>query len=292
MSASARPAASHGLRRSYDVVVSNPTPAEQQYLHGHHESVLRVHSRRTVENSAAYLAPHLSPELHLLDVGSGPGTITKDFARRLHAGRVVGIDAGAEIVARTQAEARDEGLANLEYRTGDVYALDFADNTFDVVHAHQVLQYMADPVAALREMRRVTKPGGLVAVRDVDYGGVRWFPWIDGIEEWRDLYEKVARRGGGEPDAGPQLLDWAQRAGFEQVTATATIWCFADQGERDWWGGSWADRALHSDFARQAVEWGLATPEDLQRISDAWRAWTAAPNGLFNMPHNEILARA
>ena len=94
--------------------------ADQEiYTHGHAESVLRSHTSRTVANSAAYLIPHLRPDLHLLDVGSGPGTITMDFARRLPEGRVVGIDPGEEIVARTQAEASAQGLGNLEFRTGD-----------------------------------------------------------------------------------------------------------------------------------------------------------------------------
>ena len=74
--------------------MSHPT-----YTHGHHESVLRSHRWRTVENSAAYLIPHLRPGLSLLDVGCGPGTITADFAGRLAPGRVCGIDPSADVVA-------------------------------------------------------------------------------------------------------------------------------------------------------------------------------------------------
>ncbi len=50
--------------------------------------------------------------------------------------------------------------SNVRFATGDVYALDFDDASFDVVHAHQVLQHLQDPVAALRELRRVLRPGG------------------------------------------------------------------------------------------------------------------------------------
>jgi hypothetical protein len=63
--------------------MSEPTAPRATYTHGHHESVLRSHAWRTVENSAAYLVPHLRPGLSLLDVGSGPGTITVDLAERL-----------------------------------------------------------------------------------------------------------------------------------------------------------------------------------------------------------------
>jgi ubiquinone/menaquinone biosynthesis C-methylase UbiE len=62
------------------------------YTHGHAEPVLQSHRWRTVENSAAHLAPHLRPGLDVLDVGCGPGTITVDIARRVAPGRVVGLD--------------------------------------------------------------------------------------------------------------------------------------------------------------------------------------------------------
>jgi ubiquinone/menaquinone biosynthesis C-methylase UbiE len=62
----------------------------------------------------------------------------------------------------------------------------------DVVHAHQVLQHVDDPVQALREMRCVCKPGGLVAVRDSDYLGFTWFPEVSAFDEWMRLYQQAA----------------------------------------------------------------------------------------------------
>ena len=139
------------------------------YTHGHHESVLRSHKWRTAENSAAYLLPHLAEDAKVLDVGCGPGTITAGLADRVPRGHVTGIDAAQEVI--DQASAAAGGRGNLDFATGDVYALDYPDDSFDVVHAHQVLQHVGDQVSALREMRRVTRPGGLVAVRDADFGG-------------------------------------------------------------------------------------------------------------------------
>ncbi|MGJ3561710.1 class I SAM-dependent methyltransferase [Streptomyces sp. INA 01156] len=74
------------------------------------------------------------------------------------------------------ATAAGRGLTNTAFTVGDVHALDFPDDTFSVVHAHQVLQHVGDPVRALREMMRVTRPGGFVAVRDADYAAMTWYP--------------------------------------------------------------------------------------------------------------------
>src|ERR1700731_1587355 len=143
-----------------------------RYTHGHHESVLRSHLWRTAENSAAFLLPHLTGDATLLDVGCGPGNITADLASRLKNGVVVGIDQSPDVIAQATRNFPPAAHANLEFREGNVYRLEFDDAFFDVVYVHQVLQHLSDPVAALKEMRRVLKPSGLLAARDADFGGV------------------------------------------------------------------------------------------------------------------------
>lgn len=259
------------------------------YTHGHHESVLRSHRWRTVENSAAYLLPHLRAGRSVLDVGCGPGTITADLAARVAPGTVTAVEVTDQALALARAEAAARSQANIEFVACDVHALGFPDDTFDVVHAHQVLQHVADPVQALREMRRVCKPGGIVAARDSDYAAFAWYPLLPALDEWMDLYQRVARTNGGEPDAGRRMLAWARQAGLTDVTATSSTWCFATPEDRAWWGGMWADRILKSDMARHALASGAATEEDLRRISEGWREWTAAEDGWMSLLHGEIL---
>ena len=258
------------------------------YTHGHHESVLRSHRWRTAENSAAYLLPHLRAQQRLLDVGCGPGTLTVDLAARVTS--VTALEQTAEALDLARVEAERQGARAVEFRVADVHALPFDDGEFDVVHAHQVLQHVADPVQALREMRRVTRPGGIVAVRDSDYAAFAWFPQLTALDHWAALYQRCARANGGEPDAGRRLLSWAQAAGFSDVTPTASVWCFATPEDRAWWGGMWADRILSSDMATQALAAGFATQADLEAISEAWLAWAAAPDGWLTIPHGEIVA--
>jgi len=259
------------------------------YTHGHAESVLRSHRTRTAENSAAYLLPYLKPEHRLLDVGAGPGTITADLAGMVH--EVLAVEISEEAAEITRAGLRERGVGNVEVVVADVHDLDLDDNTFDVVHAHQVLQHLGDPVRALREMRRVAKPGGLIAARDVDYGGMDWYPDSPVLDEWRRLYLAVARGNGGDPRAGRRLHVWAREAGCTDVTCSSSNWTYATEAERAWWGGLWADRTVKSSYAATATEGGYATAEDLERIAEGWRAWAADEDGWWLCPHGEILCR-
>ena len=137
-----------------------------RYTHGHHDSVLRSHRWRTVENSAAYAIPVLVPGARVLDVGCGPGTITADIAERVAPGEVVAVDLAGDVLAEAAEHARARGAGNVRFEQHDVYRLPYDDGAFDVVHAHQTLQHLRDPVRALREMRRVCRPDGAVAARD------------------------------------------------------------------------------------------------------------------------------
>ncbi|MFE2382957.1 class I SAM-dependent methyltransferase [Streptomyces misionensis] len=261
------------------------------YTHGHHESVLRSHTWRTAANSAGYLLGSLKPHMRILDIGCGPGTITADLAELVPDGRVTGVDQAPGVLEQARRTAAARGLDNVDFAVADVHALDYPDDTFCVVHAHQVLQHVGDPVQALREMRRVTRPGGFIAVRDADYAAMTWYPAVPGLDDWLELYERVARANGGEPDAGRRLVSWARAAGLRDITATSGTWTFATEEERAWWSGLWADRTLASAYAERAVEGGHATPDRLRAVSEAWREWGRQEDGWFAVLHGEILCR-
>ena len=269
----------------------------ETYTHGHHESVLRSHRWRTAANSAAYLLDRLRPGMDLLDVGCGPGTITLDLARLVAPGRVIGIDRSPDVVAQAEAlrqeavAAGDEAAGRVTFTTGDVYALDHPPGSFDAVHAHQVLQHLTDPVAALRSMGAVLRPGGTLAARDGDYAVFCWYPADPHLDRWLDVYRAVCRRNGAEPDAGRHLLSWARQAGFDDVVFSSSTWTFADPDTRAWWAGTWAERVEKSDLARQAVEYGLATTGELAEMAAAFRRWAETDDSTFIVPSGEILAR-
>jgi SAM-dependent methyltransferase len=263
------------------------------YTHGHHESVLRSHRWRTAANSAAYLLSSLRPNMHILDIGCGPGTITIDLATLVPQGQVTGLEYAPDVLEQARMTATERRVTNVQFVVGDVHSLQYPDNTFDIVHAHQVLQHVRDPIQALREMRRVAKPGGIVANRECDYMTMTWYPEVDGMNDWQKLYERVARSNGGEPNAGRRLHAWARRAGFDwgSITATASTWCYQTPEERAWWSGLWADRTVYSAFAQTAVDRGYATKEELARIAQVWREWGEMEDGWFVVLHGEIICR-
>jgi ubiquinone/menaquinone biosynthesis C-methylase UbiE len=261
------------------------------YTHGHAEAVLRSHRWRTAENSAAYLLPHLRPGASLLDVGCGPGTLTADLASRVAPGRVVGVDVAADVVAAAADHVREVGAANVELVAGDFRTLDLGPGGFDVVHAHQVLQHLRDPVGALAAMAALARPGGVVAARDSDYGAMTWAPADERLDRWSAVYHAVTRANGGEADAGRHLLAWAREASLTDVTYTTSTWTFATPDEREWWADLWAERTTATALARQAVDYGIASRAELAEIAAGWRAWAAVPGGVFVVVHGEVLAR-
>jgi len=140
-------------------------------------------------------------------------------------------------------------------------------------------------------MRRVCVPDGLVAVRDADYAAMTWHPPSAALTRWLELYHKVARSNGGEPDAGRRLLGWAHAAGFRDVNSSASAWCFARPADIAWWSETWADRLGHSDFGHQAVDRELSDPVELAQLAAGWRRWGTGRDAWFAVLHGEILCR-
>jgi len=260
-----------------------------RYTHGHHESVVQSHARRRAEVEAWFLLPQLEPGMSLLDAGCGPGTVTTGLARAVSPGDVVGLDAAPGVLDHARAHASEERVDNVTFIAGDVYGLDFAVGEFDVVYANQLLQHLADPVRAIAEMRRVLKPGGLLAVRDADYATMSPHPKFPEFPDWNELYHQVAYRNNAEPDAGRTLPAWVRAAGLGEIEIHPNVVAM-DGEEARIWGRSWSQRILYSGIAEQALEHGLAKQADLQRISRGWATWAESDQPFFMFTQIAVLA--
>ncbi|WP_144938402.1 methyltransferase domain-containing protein [Rothia kristinae] len=267
------------------------TPADTSgYSHGHQPSVLASHAARTAANSCAYFLDRLAPGKRVLDLGCGPGSITLDLAERVGpTGRVVGVDFSADAIAAARATAERRRDEVTEFLVGDLFNVDVAAGSFDIVHAHQVLQHVPNPVQALEAMANYCKPDGLIVARDADYGAMAWYPQLPGMDQWLETYCEGARATGGEPFAGRRLRAWAHAAGLEVEFAGSSTWTYATPEATAWWGGSQADRVQHSNFTRRAADQGLSL-DQIDHIAADWRAWGQDPDAWFFLPHGEIIA--
>jgi len=241
--------------------------------------------------SAAFLLPHLRKDQNLLDIGCGPGSITIGLAD--YVARAVGVDFSDEVVQEARAAA--VGKDNSEFIVASVYELPFPDDSFDVVWTHQVLQHLPDPVGALREMLRVTKPGGLVASREAVCSTYQMSPTLPAFERWREVYASIAHHNSAEPNAGLFLKQWFLDAGFAQDCIcygnSVVTYSSSDDSSRRAYGEAWAERSLRSSFAKQAVEYGVASPDELAMISQGWQAWAANPNSVLFYVNGEVIVR-
>ena len=116
-----------------------------------------------------FFLPYLRSGMKLVDCGCGVGSITLDLAAIVAPGETIGIDQDAAQLELARASAAERGLANARFEVGSIYALPFADGSINAALAHTLLFHLSDPLRALKELRRVLAPGGIVAISDDDY---------------------------------------------------------------------------------------------------------------------------
>ena len=287
---------------------------------GHPPAQAILHEIRTAENSAAFLLPKLqsmkeyNPHLKLLDVGSGSGTISVSFAKRIPDGQVTGIDLNHKILPRAQAVAETAGVKNIEFQQGSVYKLPFPDETFDITFCHQVLVHIGTPWDALREMLRVTKRGGVVAAREGDYETESVWPELPELGRFHKLMAGLMSSGGGTPTAGRQLVSWALKAGVErsQITPSFCTTSYYTPSDRkilckfDYstvlflalimglmavfsLAQGLCDQLRGGSLREKALKFGLGTESDFEEMAKALEEWAKRDDASLAMLQGEIL---
>jgi SAM-dependent methyltransferase len=219
---------------------------------------------RAVRNQL-YRRVNLLRAEQVLDVGCGTGVITEEMAARCK-GQVIGVDVDAAMIAFAQ----DSG-GRAEYRVGDAHQLDFADGHFDVVACHFLLMWVSNPALAMREMARVTRPGGAVlACAEPDYGGRIDYPEELPLARWQ---AEALRREGADPFMGRRLPALFTQAGLSANAGVIP--------------SLWDDEALRAEFE---AEWALmertltriVSEDELQRYKRMdWQAIESGQRLIF-----------
>ena len=246
-----------------------------------------VFARRTVE-VAAFFIPHLHPGMTLIDCGCGPGSITADLAKMVAPGQAVGIDLRENALTQGRTLAQQRGVANLEFQAASVYRLPFVDASFDAAFTCAVLQHLSAPVAALREIRRVLKPGGVIGV--VDGASTITFryptnPLLEAFDKLRGLEREYNT---GRPSDTLQLRVLLREAGFARTQASGMLGTEAGPP-----AGCLEDThvvarnhliRLRGILGELAVAQAWVTREELEQMAEAIIAWGEAPDAFYARP--------
>ena len=263
------------------------TTEQAYYSRGFKKSVSDTHAWRTVENSAKYVIPIIKPDFKVLDVGSGPGSITIDFAKNyLPQGLIIGVEPTQELIdiANENKSKNASELDNVSFQLGSIYELPFEDNSFDLVHAHQVVIHLQDPIKALKELERVAKPGGYVCVRDADLESSIIYP-----EKFEFLSEFFVLKGKNavstDTRAGRKLRAKAIEAGYvpDNIKTSFSSSLIADDLKiKKIWADATAAR-IESGAEVVFADDPVKNKEANDKATKLWQEWLQDENSIFTI---------
>ena len=221
--------------------------------------------------------------MSLVDCGCGPGTITIGLAEILAPGQVSGVDIDASRFTSADSYVSEREVSNLRFAAGDIYSLPFAGESFDAAFGHSILETLQDPVNALKDVRRVLNPGGVIGVASVDYGGVVIAgPHSESLEQFYRIREKRwQQRGIGDPRLGRRLRSLLHSAGFTQIEASASYISYGTVDAVQKFGEARAQEYAEPELAKWAIESGVADQKLLDSLSVDWLAWAQHPDAFL-----------
>lgn len=198
----------------------------ETYTPGHTDHAVSFMSQRSLESHGGFFAPYIEPSHVILDAGCGPGSISLGLAAAASSGRVHGVDFGESQVAAARTNAAEAGITNVEFAAGSCYELPFADNSFDRVFCHALMEHLARPVDAMKEFTRVLKPGGVAGVCSPDFDGTLLAPASDAVTSALDAYASLQKSNGGDLRIGKKLGSYLGAAGFVDISQSARYECY------------------------------------------------------------------
>ena len=264
--------------------------APDYYTMGFSESVVTLLRRFSAENQAKHLLPHLRPGLRLLDFGCGPGTISVGLAKAVSPGEMHGIDLEESQVANARAVAEAGGLDNAVFHVGDVTDLPFEDGFFDVAHGHAILTHVPDTEAALSEVMRVLKPGGIVSCREAVFECSFLAPGFEVTEGAWETFSQLLIADDGYPNIGKDLKQILLEAGFANPQASASFDCYSTPEDIAVLNDVLHKWFLSPDVVEAAVTYGVATQSRFDSLQRSFERWREHHGAFGAIAHGECVA--
>jgi SAM-dependent methyltransferase len=266
------------------------TPPDPAYTMGYDENFQQLLRRRSAESHAAYLLPHLKPGDRVLDFGCGPGTISVGLARAVEPGELHGVDVEETQIEVARAAAQAGGHANATFHVGNVTALPFEDNHFDVAHCHAVLMHIPDTRAVLAEVKRVLKPGGIIASREMFVSSSFLEPGSEDVDGAWTTFARLLQGNGGHPQMGKELKNTFLEAGFTDVRAFASFDYFSTAEDVAFLRAFIDDWFYSPRVIEAAVQFGLASREQFAQWRQSLDDWRDHPGAFGAFAFGEAVA--
>ena len=274
------------MSRDESTSASAPT-----YTMGYGPEFRKMLERRNAADCARHLLPHLKPGMSLLDLGCGPGTISVGLADAVAPGELLGIDMEPTQIEMANAAAKAGGHSNAEFRTGDATDLPFDDATFDAAYCHALLNHAPDTQAVLAEVKRVLKPGGLFAAREVIGDSSLFEPPSDmGDSGWATFLKMLAANG-GHPQMGRELKGAFVAAGFADVRAGASFESYDTADDIDFLHGLITGWYFAPKTKEAAIEHGLASEAQFDTWQRSLDDWVNEPGAFAAFAWGEAIGR-
>jgi len=256
---------------------------------GYGPAATAMMASRTAERHAAFFVTHLKPGMKVLDCGCGPGSITLGLAEIVAPGEAIGTDVEDSQLELGRNAAMKRGLSNAHFECADAYQLPFADESFDAVFISAVLGNLREPLRGLAEIYRVLKPGGVIGVKEFDHGGDLLYPLDANLLESLELYYRLRREYGHDPESGRKVLGLLVQAGFRDCTMKATYETFSGSEVLPQFGAVYAMLVAEA-FAEPLQRLGWVSPEAMQGMIKSWQEFAKHPGALFALTWCEGLA--
>ena len=255
---------------------------DNAYVHGYHDrESLRLQDQASTLVELLHSDTLYPAGSRVLEAGCGVGAQTVTLAANSPDALITSIDISDASVAEARRKVEAAGFTNVQFQQGDLFNLSFAPESFDHVFVCFVLEHLADPIEALRILKKYLRPGGSITVIEGDHGSACFHPDSDAAHRAIQCQVELQRRAGGNAMIGRELYPLLSEAGFNSVRVSPRM-VYVDGSRPEFIEGFTKKTftAMIEGVREPALQAELMdVPAFDQGIRDLYR--TASPNGVF-----------
>ena len=271
-------------------MTDNDLGTTSDYTMGYSEEFQQLLRLRSVETHAAHLLPHLKPGMRLLDFGCGSGNLSVGLAKAVEPGELHGVDMEASEIEVASALAQAGGHSNAVFHVGDVTDMPFEDDYFDAAHCHTLLMHVPDTQAALSEVKRVLKPGGVIASREMITGSSVLHPDLGDFKTAWATFGRLLAANSGHSEMGVELKNEFIEAGFADIRASGSFDVFSNPEQVAFFEAFIRDWFFANNIVEIVIQIGLATQQQFDEWDAALTQWKAHPGAFGAIAFGEVVA--